>query len=117
MFTSPSSTPFRLQITCDGVQSEGARQSISELTLRQLADHTRGIRLANVRVTRSKRNTVECRVQLFGRDLEQAGGYCDHTRLDVAVTSAVNRALCALQATERFDAWVSRPPASHRYRQ
>lgn len=117
MFTSPSSSSFRLQISCDGVQSEGARQTISELTLRQLADHTRKMRLASVRVTRSKRNTVECHVQLFGSDLDQAGGHCEHARLDVAVTSAVSRALCALQAPARFDAWVSRPPASQRYRQ
>lgn len=117
MFTTSSSSSFRLQVTCDGVQSEGARQAISELTLRQLADHTREMRLANVRVTRSKRNAIECHVQLFGSDLEQAGGYCEHARLDVAVTSAVSRALCALQAPARFDAWVSRPPASHRYRQ
>lgn len=117
MATQSSDTPFRIQVTCDGVPANAAaRDTIQAIALREIGRYKEQLRLATVKVAARKHDVVECDVQLFGQGLDHAGGRSDRGSLEHAVSTAVSRALRSLDTTSRFDPWVARPPASTQHR-
>lgn len=106
---------FRIEVSCDVVGSQGSlTDAIKHAALQELHEHVSKVRLANVRVERSKSHTHVCHVQLLGHGLDHVGGRSEHADLRSAVCTAAHRAVRALDAQEKFDPWTSEPPSSHR---
>lgn len=107
--------PFRIEVCCDVIGSQGSlTDTIEHTALQELREHVPKLRLANVRVERSKAHTHVCHVQLLGHGLDHVGGHSEHPDLRSAVSAAAHRAVRALDAQDRFDPWTSEPPSSHR---
>jgi hypothetical protein len=109
---------FRLEVCCDGLGDQYSLQgAVHQVALRELESHATRLRLANVRVERSRGDTHVCHVQLFGHGLDHVAGHSEHPKWQDAVSTAAHRAVRALEAQDRFDPWTSEPPSSHRRRQ